>query len=63
MSNYGYRWACWGMIFAALLLLTTLHRLDWLVVLIPLSLLLAWGFGCSRRRANAPEGTGQEQEI
>jgi len=49
--NYGYRWACWGMVFVALLLLISLHRLDLLVVLIPASLLLAWAV-CPDRRTN-----------
>jgi len=39
--------AGWAMVLGAILLLVTLGKLDLLVVLLPLSLLLAYGIGCS----------------
>ncbi|MGB6675203.1 MAG: hypothetical protein WBE44_00795 [Terriglobales bacterium] len=40
--------AGWVLILGAILLLLTSGRADLLVILIPLSLLLAFGIGCSR---------------
>ena len=37
----------WAMVLAATLLLGTLGKLDLLVILLPLSLLLAFAIGCS----------------
>jgi hypothetical protein len=39
--------AGWALVLAAILLLVTLGKLDLLVILLPLALLVAYGFGCS----------------
>jgi len=39
--------AGWTLVLGAILLLVTLGKLDLLVVLLPLSILLAYGIGCS----------------
>ena len=39
--------AGWILVLGAILLLVTLGKLDLLVLLLPLSLLLAYGIGCS----------------
>jgi hypothetical protein len=38
----------WILVIGAIALLVTGGRLEWLVILLPLSLLLAFGIGCSR---------------
>jgi hypothetical protein len=43
------QWAGWILIVGAIALLFTLGELDLLVILLPLSLLLAYGIGCSAR--------------
>ena len=40
--------AGWILVLGTILLLITLGELDLLVILLPLSLLLAYGIGCSR---------------
>lgn len=40
--------AGWTLVLGSILLLVTLGKVDLLVVLLPLSLLLAYGIGCSR---------------
>jgi hypothetical protein len=39
--------AGWALVLGAILLLATLGKLDLLLILLPLALLLAYGFGCS----------------
>jgi len=39
--------AGWALVLGAILLLVTLGKLDLLLILIPLALLVAYGFGCS----------------
>ena len=41
------QFAGWTLVLGAILLLVTLGKLDLLVILLPLSLLLAYGIGCS----------------
>ena len=44
----------WAMVLGAILLLGTFGKLDLLVILLPLSLLLAWGIGyCARHKIPA----------
>jgi len=49
--------AGWTLVLGAILLLVTLGKLDLLVVLLPLSLLLAYGIGCSAHgKTRLPDG-------
>jgi hypothetical protein len=40
-----HRWASWILVLGAILVLVTLGKLDLLVILLPLSLLMAYGIG------------------
>lgn len=50
----------WTMVFGAILLLVTLGKLELLVILLPLSLLLAWGIGCVTRHKIPADGRAQK---
>jgi hypothetical protein len=59
MSNT-IRSACWTLIFGTLLLLGILGKLDLLVILLPLSLLLAFVLAGSCRAAKSPDAGDQK---
>jgi hypothetical protein len=51
----------WALVLGAILLLVALGKLDLLVILLPLALVVAYGFGCSgsdktRRTADLKKG-------
>jgi hypothetical protein len=46
----------WAMVFGAILLLVTLGSLDLLIILLPLSLLLAGGIGCLAAKSGLTGG-------
>ena len=48
--------ACWTLVFGTFLLLGILGKLDLLVILLPLSLVLAFVFAGSCRRQESPDG-------
>ncbi len=50
----------WAMVFGAILLLVTLGKLELLVILLPLSLLLACGIGWSARHKIPADGRAQK---
>jgi hypothetical protein len=49
--------AGWILVLGAILLLVTVGKLDLLMVLLPLSLLLAYGIGCSGRKETRLTGS------
>ena len=60
-EQYEHQSMCgWAMVFGAILLLVTLGKLDLLVILLPLSLLLALGIGCFARRKIPADGRHQK---
>ena len=50
----------WALVLCAVLLLVTQGRIDLLVILIPLSLLLAFGLGCSGQHETGLTGDGKK---
>lgn len=56
------RYIGWTLVFAALFLLATRGKLDLLVILLPLSLLLACGIGCFARR-KIPADVRHQKEV
>jgi hypothetical protein len=50
----------WAMVILAIFLLLTLGKLDLLVILLPLSLLLACGIGCLARHKIPADGRPQK---
>jgi hypothetical protein len=50
----------WALVLGAVLLLVTQGRIDLLVILIPLSLLLAFGLGCSRQHETGLTGNSKK---
>ena len=47
----------WAMVFGAVLLLVSVGKLDLLLILLPLSLLLAYGIRCSWQNKNRLTGS------
>ena len=54
------QWAGWALVLGAVLLLVMLGRIDLLIVLIPLSLLLAFVIGCSKQQETGLTGDGKK---
>jgi hypothetical protein len=50
----------WAMVFGAILLLVTLGKLELLVILLPLSVLLACGIGCFTHHKIPADGRAQK---
>jgi hypothetical protein len=50
----------WALVLCAVLLLVTQGRIDLLVILVPLSLLLAFGLGCSGQHETGLTGNSKK---